>query len=58
MVEFFFVDDGEAIVDVWYSMNIDSRVLRVVFIEVEAKGRGDALGVNSCSHAFRAFGED
>jgi hypothetical protein len=32
--------------------------LRVVLVKVEAKAGGNALGVNSCSHAFRAFGED
>jgi hypothetical protein len=57
VVEFFFVDDEEAVVDVLGAVNGNGRVLRVVFIEVEAKGRGDALGVNGCSHAFRAFGK-
>ena len=37
MVELFFIDDEKTVVDVWHSMNIDSRVLRVVFIEVEAE---------------------
>ena len=37
VVELFFIDDEEAVVDVWHSMNVDSRVLRVVFIEVEAE---------------------
>ncbi len=57
MVEFFFIDDEEAVVDVLCAMNFNGGVLRVVFFEVEMKGCRKALGVNGCTHSFGAFGE-
>ena len=57
MVELFFVDDEKTIVDVWDSMNVDGGVLRVVFVKVEAKGRGDALGINASGNMLIAFGQ-
>ena len=58
MVELFFVDNQKAVVDMLGAVNFNDGVLRVVLVKVEAKAGGNALGVNSCSHAFRAFGED
>jgi len=57
MVEFFSVDDEEAVVDVLCAVNFDGGVLRIVFFKVETKGRRNALGVYGCAHSFGAFGE-
>jgi len=57
MVELFFIDDEEAVVDVLGAVNGNGRVLRVVFFQVEAKGRRDALGVNGSGYPILAFGE-
>ena len=57
MVEFFFVDDEEAVVDVLDAVNFDCWVLRIVFFQIEEKGGRNALGVNSCAHSDAALGQ-
>ena len=57
MVELFFIDDEESVVDMLNVVKGNGWVLRVVFFEVEAKVGGDTLGVNDSGHFFLSFGE-
>ena len=57
VVELLFVDDEKAVVDVLNAVNVDWRVLRVVFFQVQAQSIRNALRVNGGGHPFLAFGE-
>ena len=57
VVEFFFVDDEEAVVDVLDAVNFDGRILRIAFFQIESQGSVNALRVYCCRHAFVALGE-
>ena len=58
MVDIAFVEDEESVVGSLESVNLDGRVLRVVFVEVESELLGYALGEDAGGNTFFSFGQE
>ena len=58
MVDIAFIEDEESVVGILEGVDLDGRVLRVVFVEVESDLLGNALGVDACGDTFFAFGQE
>ena len=57
VVELFFIDDEESVVDMLNAVKGNGRVLRVVFFHVQAQRIRNAHCVNGGGHPFLPFGE-